>query len=381
MGKIFRRENRQLLLVVLIIAGAIILSRIVSGTRTLPRAANELARLPVTVSEIHIGAHPVQIRTTGRVKPRSTVTITPQVAGRVERVSEHMYDGGYFKQGQTLFRIEAADYQNDVARERAAVAKAQTELALERAEADAAVAEWRTLNEQVPPPLVSRAPQIAQAQAELAAAQARLAQAELNLSRTEYQLPFDGRVMNSSIELGDFVLAGQNYGEVYNQNSLEIVLSLPVTELRWLGDGENVNIDIAVTDQGAAADQRHIPGTILRLGATLDDSTRFQQMVIKPLADHRLLPGMLADVTLSSAPVDNTWVLPAASLQAGQKIWVVDEQMKLLGVEPTIISTMPAGVIARLPLNLKTVRVVDVPIAGGTEGAEVLIIDAQQSES
>lgn len=398
MGKIFSRENRQLVLVVIIIVGAVALSRMLSSTKTLPDQKPESVQLPVTVVTLESGAHRLPIRSTGRVIPRGTVSITPQVSGRVEWVSDNLNSGGHLGGNQPLFRIEAADYENNVARDRAEVAKAETDLALERAEANAAIAEWQALNENIVlPALVSREPQIAQAEAELAAAQARLAQAELNLSRTQYRLPFAGRVISSSLEAGEYVLAGQSYGEIYNQDSLEVVLSLSQANLHWLrsakartGSGDEfaegefsepefaeIGVQIVFQAPGEVGGELSISGKILRLGAVLNDTTRFQEVVIKPIGDGQLLPGMLTEVVLSSAPIADTWKLPTTAIQVGQFVWRVDEELILHRLEPEIIATLSDGVIVRLPISSSSGSFVDSAVAGAVEGATVVIIDDQ----
>jgi RND family efflux transporter MFP subunit len=381
MAKIFTKDNRQLVLVIFIVVAAVVLSRIISNTRTLPQAMVAAAPLSVTVATIQAGSHPVEIRTTGRVVPRGTVSITPQVSGRVEWVSDSFYGGGFLEGDQVLFRIEAADYENNVARQRAEVAKAQTDLALEQAEAHAAVAEWQALNEGVAlPPLVSRTPQIAQADAELAAALARLAQAELDLSRTQYRLPFDGRVITSSLEVGEYVLAGQRYGEIYNQDSLEVVLSLPQGDLAWISGSTEIGITITFEEPGTEQVSRSITGKILRRGAELNDTTRFQEIIVKPIGDGSLIPGMLTEVVLSSAPVANTWQLPVTAMQAEQVIWLVNEDSTLRRVEPEILATLPDTVIARLPISDTSARVVNMVLGGGIEGTKVAPLEAEENE-
>ena len=396
MGKIFSRENRQLVLVIIIVVGAVALSRMLSSTKTLPDQKPESVQLPVTVVTLESAAHRLPIRSTGRVIPRGTVSITPQVSGRVEWVSDNLYSGGYLEKNQSLFRIEAADYENNVARDQAEVAKAETDLALERAEANAAIAEWQALNENIVlPALVSREPQIAQAEAELAAAQARLAQAELNLSRTQYRLPFAGRVISSSLEAGEYVLAGQSYGEIYNQDSLEVVLSLPQANLHWLRSAKSLSssgdeiaarefseiaVQIVFQAPGEASGELSISGEILRLGAVLNDTTRFQEVVIKPIGDGQLLPGMLTDVVLNSAPIADTWKLPTTAIQVGEFVWRVDDDLTLHRLEPEIIATLSDGVIVRLPLSSSDGRFVDSAVAGAVEGAMVVIIDDQVGE-
>ena len=376
--KLLKSENRQLLLVVFIIVGAVMLSRVFSNSRQVLHISEEESRLPVSVVSVQKGAHAVAITTTGRVAPRNTVGLTPQVSGRVLWVDDSLYSGGYFKANAVLFRIEQSDYLNEKAKEQAAVAKAETSLALEQAEADAALAEWRGLNgELLAPPLVSREPQIAQVKAELAAARARLAQAELNLSRTEYSLPFDGRVISSSLELGDYLQAGQSYGQLYNQEALEIVLSLPKNDLPWISQPGQV--DIAITFDALNTHRQHsLKGKILRIGASLDETTRFQQVVIKPIDDGDLLPGMLTRVVLQSTPVPDTWALPLAALQAGGTIWLVDDDKRLRRIEPQIIATMAESIIVVAPMD--TASVVDSSLGGAIEGAEVMVVEGESTE-
>ncbi len=375
--KLLKSENRQLLLVVFIIVGAILLSRVFSNSRQVLHISEEESRLPVSVVEVQTGEHAVAITTTGRVAPRNTVGLTPQVSGRVLWVDDSLYSGGYFKADAVLFRIEQSDYLNELAKEQAAVAKAETSLALEQAEADAALAEWRGLNaELAASPLVSRVPQIAQVKAELAAARARLAQAELNLSRTEYRLPFDGRVISSSLELGGYLQAGQSYGQLYNQQALEIVLSLPKNDLPWISQPGQV--DIAITfDELRTNRQQSLKGKILRIGASLDEATRFQQVVIKPIADGDLLPGMLTRVVLQSAPVPNTWALPLAALQAGGTLWLVDEDNRLRRIVPEVVATMSDSLIVVAPMA--SASVVNSSLGGAIEGAEVMVVSGATS--
>ncbi|HCO61593.1 MAG TPA: hypothetical protein DIT58_15550 [Porticoccaceae bacterium] len=383
MGKIFTRDNLQLLLVIAIIVAAIALSRLFSASRTLPERQVDETPLAVTVSTVERGENVIPVLSTGRVLPRSTVSITPQVSGRVEWVSENLYGGGFLEAGQALFRIEAVDYENTVARERAQLAQARTDLALEEAEAEAAVAEWQALNADTEvPALVSRAPQIAQARAQLAAAEARLAQAELDLSRTLYRLPFSGRVVSSTLEIGEFVVAGNRYGEIYNQDSLEIVLSLSQNDLYWLrrGAADEIGVAINFALPGEPQGRARVEGRVLRFGAILDENTRFQEVVIKPIGDGSLLPGMLTEVEMRGIPVADTWRLPITAIQAGQDVWQVDAEGKLRRLQPEILKTLTDTVIVRLPLDLDKAAFVNGVVSGGVEGLKVrVVIDPEGS--
>ena len=390
--ELLHAKNRQLFLVIAIIVIAVVLSRSFSNLRETPKSTAKPSQIPVLVQQVDAGQHRVTVTTTGRVTPRNTVRITPQVSGRLEWLNPAMYAGGYFQADEVLFRIEPADYKNTVAREQAEVARAQTELALERAEGNAALAEWQALNANVPvPDLVSRVPQIAQARAALASANARLAQAQLELSRTEYKLPFAGRVLNSSLELGNYLQAALAYGDIYNNDSLEIVVSLPRSDLAWLNKpADNRENNLAKEDAGEARNSSNyninivfeelntgtsktVPATLLRVGATLDDTTRFQEIVIKPPSNTQLLPGMLAQVIITGPPLANTWQLPLSALQADNIFWQVDEHQRLRRLPADIIATQENTVIVRAPML--SAQIVTNPISSGIEGVGVRLLN------
>lgn len=372
--QIFRRENLQLLLVITIIASAYALSHSFRSLRKTPENTTKPVQIPVSVTEVNARAHRARITTTGRLTPRNTVTITPQVSGRIEWLNPAMYAGGHFLAGEVLFRIERADHENALARERAEVARAQTELTLEHAEANAAIAEWRALNGDAPvPELVSRAPQIAQAEAALASANARQAQARLNLSRTEYSLPFSGRVLTSSLELGEYLQAGQKYGETYNNDALEIVVSLPKADLNWLKTGD-YNIEITFEEPGTGL-TKNVAGTLLRSGASLDDTTRFQEIIIKPPMNINLLPGTLTQIIISSPPLPNTWKLPLSALQPGNIFWHVDADLRLRKISAGIIARQKNSIIAHAALP--SARIVNSHLNSGIEGAEVRLLSTR----
>lgn len=376
--QLFTRKNLQLILVVAIIGFAYALSRFFSEMRDVPENTNKPVEIPVSVLELKTSSHQVKIATTGRITPRSTVNITPQVSGRISWLNKAMHAGGHFDKADVLFRIEVDDYQNALALEEAELARAKTELSLERAEADAAVAEWRELNGSKPAPeLVSRTPQIAQAQAVLASAKARLNQARLSLGRTEYRLPFSGRVLASSLELGSFLQAGQNYGEVYNSDSLEVVISLPRSDVSWITT-ENHQIDILFEDHQTDAPQS-TPGTLLRLGANLNNTTRFQEFIIKPVKSINLLPGTLSQVLITSSPLENTWKVPLSALQPDNFFWQVDENQRLKKIPIQIIAMQKDFIIVRAPMP--AARIVDSPLPAGIVGAEVRILNTRSNNS
>ncbi|MFP4519967.1 MAG: efflux RND transporter periplasmic adaptor subunit, partial [Oceanicaulis sp.] len=168
-----------------VIAGFAALFAVLGATRPQPERAEQTVR-PVSVFVAEAAPRSVQlaVNTQGEVAPLIEIDLTAQVAGRIDYVDPSFVEGGFFEAGQTLIRVEDADYRLAVTRAEALVAQRRQQLVREQAETDLAREEWESLGDGEASALTLREPQLADARAQLAAAEASLAEARLNLSRT-----------------------------------------------------------------------------------------------------------------------------------------------------------------------------------------------------
>jgi multidrug efflux pump subunit AcrA (membrane-fusion protein) len=179
-----------LLLVIVGAAAAMVMVRTRPKAETRPREI-----VPPLVRVLTVRKEDVQllVRSQGTVVPRTQTTLASEVDGLVLEVSDSFVSGGFFDPGQELLRLDPIDFELAVVRARSTVAQAEVRVALEEAEAEIALREWKDLGEGEAAPLVMRGPQLQQARASLEAARATLKQAEVDLARTRVRAPFLGR--------------------------------------------------------------------------------------------------------------------------------------------------------------------------------------------
>lgn len=328
------RNMLQILLVVVVLilgagaTAALILSRQAPETVERPTRGPLVEARTVTTETVR-----ADIAGQGEVRARRSVQLAPQVTGRVVATHPSLVAGGRMRAGETLLRIDPRDFELAVERARAAVARSATTIEREQAEADAAVAEWREMQgDAEAPPLLARKPQIAQARAELAAAEADLATAKLNLGRTRLDVPFDGMVVEESVEVGQLVTAGQSVATLYGTDRVEVRVPLADRELAWIemptgqdGPPAEVRVDFAGGDHSWS-------GTATRLESQVDARSRMVQLVVevpRPFdpADDRppLMPGTFADVVIEGKTLEDVIVIPRFALRADDMVWVVDD--------------------------------------------------------
>ena len=220
------------------------------------------------------------------------------------------------------------------------VARAETSLQTMQAEARIAREEFKRLNPGEPvPPLVGKAPQLAETAASLEAAKAKLddvdaeelelraallqaetalRQAEINLQRTKIVLPGDAsqtfRVARESVEVGQTVAPTMSVGELYDATRVEIPVSLDWSLLQFLNvGGSDASVAMVMIDG------EQLEGRVARTEGEIDQQSRQAEVVVElDVPSDRMVslsPGRFVRVRLIGEPIENVVELPRTAVQ------------------------------------------------------------------
>ena len=185
------------------------------------------------VTELVVQDYPVVVTTHGTVQARNEVALSSEVAGLVRRVSPAFEAGAYFSANDVLVELDARDYRTAVAiaKSQVAGAEAALQLAIQNHDRTQTLFQRTIASEaEVHQAEASRA----QAAAELDSARAQLTRAERDLERTKIVAPFDGRVRQKSVGVGQSVTNGTPLGVVFAVDYAEIRLPIAGREFRFL---------------------------------------------------------------------------------------------------------------------------------------------------
>jgi len=285
--------------------------------------------------------HQLLVHTQGTIDAKRRVDLVSQVAGKVVAVSEAFADGGFFKKGDVLLSVEQDDYEFAVARAESALAQAEQRLAEERGRSRQARREWRELGSDEANDLFLRKPQLRAAELGVKAAQADVAAAQLALDRTIIRAPFDGRVQQKRVDIGQFVGNGTPLAQIYALEALELRLPLSDAQLALLpeqlltssgglvGSSSSVSVNI-----GGRTWQ--FPADIKRSEAELDRRSRVATVIAEfpgspDLESGRptLTPGMFARAEIVGKPVDGVIELTNAALSPDGHVLIVNRESTL----------------------------------------------------
>lgn len=189
----------------------------------------------VSVSPVLKGAFPVLVRAVGNVTPYNTVTVVPQVEGRLLRV--HFREGDRVKAGDLLAELDARALEASLAEARATQAQNQAEL--KNAQAD--LARYQRLFRQdsvARQQLDTQQALVRQLQARSVADQAKVDSARVQLGYTKIHAPVSGRLGLIKTNVGAMIGPSTTDGlvSIVQVDPISVVFGVPEVQLQSLRD-------------------------------------------------------------------------------------------------------------------------------------------------
>lgn len=294
------------------------------------------------------------VSTQGEARPRTEIDLVPEVGGKIVYVSPNFLEGGIFKKGEVLIRIEDSDYKVAEIRASANVAQAEQLLVREMAEGQIAKQDYEELGRGGASPLALREPQRQQAEAALLAAQADLENARLQLTRTSVRAPFAGRVRSKQSDIGQFVSPGSRLGRIFSTDVIEVRLPLTDQDLSKIDlpisfFAENPDDALDVELSAIVSGKRRVwNGKIMRTDSAYDTQTRalfaFAE-VFDPYgagaSDENipLSPGLFVNAKIKGKTFENVIVMPRDGLRPDNEVYIIDDKGKAEIRKVTVLDT------------------------------------------
>jgi len=313
---------------------------------TSPRPDRHASNVPLPIVRVAVVApqsfqHSVIAH--GSVAPRTESDLVAEVRGRIIWVSPALEVGRFFSEGDEFLHLDGREHEIAMQRAGAEVKLAESEFRLAEAEA----ARRRVLSKRG----ASSASDLDQfenralvAGAALDQARANYDQAALNLERTVVRAPYDGRVRERSVDLGQFVSSGSLLARVFAVDYAEVRLPIRTDELSFLdvplgfeGDtGSGVDAPVVLTAQLGGVELEW-PARLVRTEGEIDLRTRMLHVVarvddpyVRDGAQRPPLPaGLFVRAEIEGRKIDDVYVLPTIALRDENRVFVVDSEQRL----------------------------------------------------
>ncbi|MCR6660782.1 MAG: efflux RND transporter periplasmic adaptor subunit [Asticcacaulis sp.] len=260
----------------------------------------------------------------GRTSAYLDSEVRPQVGGIIK--SRLFTEGGYVKQGQSLYQIDPAPFQAQYASAQAAVAQARAAQTTAKLKAER-YAELVKIN------AVSRQDNddaqaaLAQADASVASAHAALQTAGINLQYTKVIAPISGVISKSSVTPGALVTASQatELAKIQNIDQIYLDINQSVNDLMALqraaasgtvGEANTADVELILQDGTVYP----LKGKLQFSGVSVDEATGTVTLrALFPNPNRTLLPGMFAKARIVSGVVNNGILVPQPAVTRDPK--------------------------------------------------------------
>ena len=271
-----------------------------AGLDVAPGQVENESRPAVNVIRPEPTEQALTVKLTGTVKAYDQVAVRSEVAGRVTWVSPEFANGGSIAANETFVRIDPARYELEVEAAEMAVREAEARLSAQNTR---------------------------RAEARLGVARAELKLAQLDLERTGISLPYNVRVVSSSVSVGELVGPVEGVdsraavlGVVYQPGTLQVDAPVDPKVLAYLTPavGRAARIHTRAEEYQARVE---------RVSSVVVPQTRLASLFLKFVMDRPLeslpLPGSFVEVEIDGPAYRDVYVLPGSVLQEGDRVWAV----------------------------------------------------------
>jgi|GEM_PF-351856 len=330
----------KVLIPVLVLVGSVFAAKTILENRPEPRTRPSFPSVQaVEATKLAKSNYPVVVRSQGTVQPTQSSTLVAEVTGTVVVLSDVFVVGGSFSKDDVLLQIDERDYTIALTQAEANLAQATAALQEESARGKLAKSEWESMQTgRKASSFMLRLPQLAAARANRDAAKAQVDRAKLDLDRTRFVAPYDGRVLEKSVDQGQFVARGARLGQIYVTSSVDVRLPLSNRQLTFLDIPTSGNvpqnllpsIELIAMVGGV---QQTWTGKVVRAEG-VDAGT--QQLNVIARVDDPYAPskpplriGQYVEANIAGRVLEDVFVLPRAALREGREVLLVNKDSQL----------------------------------------------------
>lgn len=344
MNKLINRHKKWLLPITVVVVAYGIATVIRNTGPQIEVVTPEPQPLVVRVVTAQPETLQLKVDSQGEVDAEYMIDFVSELQGKIVRVAPAFVNGGYFSAGDALVELDTTDYELARVRAEARVAEEIEAMEVEKSEATLAAEGLFPLREA----------QVASAEARVRSARAELAQAEADLKRTKLRAPFDGRVLFTQVDLGQYISKGQALGRLYSTGIAEIRLPLTDRQLRYLDFPfgarpsdklPDTPVTLRATVGGQPAEWR---GRLDRMEGAVDPDNRVWYAVARvddpyglkrPDPSTPLAVGLFVEAEIEGRTVDNVFRLPRSALRNENDVLITDADNQLRRRQVDVLRT------------------------------------------
>lgn len=325
---------------VLIIAGAIFAANYIISSNEKVKPKAEKVVKTVFVEEAKNSTIPIIIPANGNLVAKNRLELFSEVQGVFNSSSHDFKAGQEYRRGETLIRINSAEYYASVQAAKSEFYNLITSLMPDlRLDYPEAFPTWNAYLSNFD--VNSTTPALPKTTAEnvnyfitgrgVYSAYYNVKNLEQRLGKYSIRAPFSGIVTEALVTTGTLIRPGQKLGEFIDTSVFELELAIGKKFSDLLKIGEAVELKSIDTD-------KTYTGKVVRVNGRIDQATQTIKVFVE-VKDENLKEGMYLEAQLEAREEPNAIKLPRKLLVDERKLFILkDSVLDVIDVEPIYFS-------------------------------------------
>lgn len=362
---------------VLLIVASFYLASVIIKSKNTPRPTPAKVVKTVLVDTVANGAVPIMVPANGNLMAKRRVELYSEVQGIFQRGNTLFRPGQAYKAGETIIRIDAAEYYASVQSAKSNLYNLITSIMPDlRLDYPEVTAKWQAylnsfdLDRTTPelPEMTSEKEKYFITGRGILTSYYNVKNMEQRLAKFNIRAPFSGVVTEALVTEGTLVRAGQKLGEFVDTGVYELEVAISKTFSDLLKVGEKV----ALTDLAGTSSYE---GTVSRINARVDQASQTITAFIE-VKDPDLKEGMYLEARLNAREETDAIEIDRGLLLENDRIFVVrDSILDLIEVQPVYFSTKSV-VLKGVP---EGTAIVSRPVVGAYAGMLVKVYEGKDT--
>ncbi len=314
---------------VLILVGAYAgMNFLASQKEAPPKKEKEVRLKQVKIQEVQNESIPTTLAVQGQLVAFNKIDIFSEVTGTLLNTSRPFKVGTYFPKGRLMIQIDDQEPLYNLSSQKSnllnSIATIMADLKIDYPES---FPQWESYLNSFDPeaPIKALPSPVNEAEKRFLASRNLFSQfysiksAEERLTKYRLYAPFSGVLTQTSINPGAVVRAGQKLGELMQNDSYELVATVPLSELSYIKLGNKVQLQSTDLDQ-------EWTGSIRRISDQIDPNSQTVQVFIG-VRGKNLREGMYLNGTAAARTVDNAYRLKRDLLVDQGAVYLVKDSV------------------------------------------------------
>lgn len=310
-----------------------------------PEKIENLIDVPsLTYTNAILNDQSIPIFSRGRVSASDIRHVTSEVPGLITYKNPKLVPGAYVEEGEILIQLDKQPLILDIAQKRSTLDQAKLHLSATKAKARIAKNNAGKKSSEY----ARYVPQLKSAESQVDAATAALNYANAQLEKTEVKAPISGKVIDSNINQGEYLQTLTPITKIYGTDIVEVRIPLNDHQIDILGLKKKALAEnfVKVTVNSFHDTDTLWHGVITRIEGERDNNqllyviASFDNTSDENAKNDPLLPGSFVEASISGKIIKNLLILPRSLVQAGNQLWIINDDNTL---ERKVINILHRG--------------------------------------